>query len=114
MTENLGQEGNSTKLLYTKERLSPNTWVPLGAVVAIVLSLVGGTWFVAQRWAILETTLNHLDNRLNNVDNRLNNIESQLELLRGSHSQLWSAKDFSVWVERFQEMNPEIRVPRVQ
>lgn len=110
MTDTKGQKDESTKL-QQRERLSPNTWVPLGAVVAIVLSLVTGTWYVSQRWAILETTLRLMDTRFLAIEAQLSDIKAQLN--QGSDDR-WRRVDMRSWGERLGELNPDLKIPRVQ
>lgn len=89
-----------------RESLSPNTWVPLGAVVGVILSLVGGTWYLSRSWAELEIRLIRLDTRLNTIEGSVFRIETSVD-------DRWRGRDMSLWVERLQELNPEIKVPRV-
>lgn len=74
--------------------LDRDTLLPLGAVVAAVIMLMGG--------------YNYLETRFNSIDRRLERMEeTEARVSEGR----WTRTDQQLWVERLRRLNPNLTLP---
>ena len=74
-------------------RLDKATLIPIGAVVGVVVTLMG--------------TYGYLESRFDKLDRRLEKIEIR-------ESDRWSVTQQKLWVERLRGSNPTLKIPEAE
>lgn len=82
-------------------RLGPNTLVPLGAVVAVILSAAAGAVWV-------NNVFMELRHQLEQVRFELADMK---ETVGRQMDDRWRARDMQSWAKLLQAQNPELKVP---
>lgn len=86
-------------------RITPGTWVPLGAVLACALTVFGGGLSAHAYWTgKLEAISAEISAMRLDLGRRLERIEER-------SGDRWTLTDMTLWVERLRQRNPELQIP---
>lgn len=92
----------------TKSFLTQQTLVPLGLLVAVVLTAVGGTWTLARVFADMES---NQALRFQRLELKLDSLE---QAVSSAHNDKWTRTDMRSWVDALQARNSSISVPDIK
>ncbi len=84
------------------ERLSSQTWIPIGVAVAAVVAFAGGAVWINSKLQLLE-----FSNR--ELQLTMESMQSEIRTLRDR----WTGRDMSQWVEILQARNPTLAIPSI-
>ena len=91
--------------------LDRGTLVPLGLLIAVVLSAIGGTWQVG---SVMSTFSGQLADQRHEFSLRFQSLEIQLKQLQASTvTDRWHRSDMREWSSLLQSQNPDLQVPKV-
>ena len=79
--------------------IGPQSWVPLGAVAAAFLALLG-----VKSW---------LDSQFADLRTQMLSLQQDVKEVRGAVADRWTGSDMALWVERMARANPGLQVPPV-
>lgn len=70
--------------------IGPNTLIPLGLAAALVVSIIGGVFW---------------------LDSRFDNLEARMEQIERNVGGRWTGNNMKLWSEMMQRQNPESKIP---
>tara|TARA_R110000782_G_scaffold184388_2_gene274657 strand:- start:19741 stop:20022 length:282 start_codon:yes stop_codon:yes gene_type:complete len=87
-----------------QSKLSKSTLVPLGAAVAIALSLL---WFGVS----VGQTMSNQSNAIGNLTEAVSNLDTAIGTMNSTG---WTKQDMELWVRLFKLSSPDIAIPEVE
>lgn len=105
----------------TENRLSHNTYVPIGASVACVIAVLSlHIWMNDQFSGLgekIDTKFNVLNQKILEIEKTQSDrgfeIRQKLADLDRQFHHRWSSLDMQEWAIKFRELNPESKIPPV-
>lgn len=98
-----------------KSYFTPQTMVPVGLLVAVLLTAVGGTWQLGRTMGEFREDLVGRDHAM---DLRFQRLEIKIEQLErtvsDTASDRWTITNMRSWVDSFKVRNPQIVVPDIK
>jgi len=78
-------------------QINRSTLVPIGAVVSLVIILVGAWGF--------------LDSRFTTIDRALDKQDRRLERLEEKTGDRWTSTEMKLWGAQLKNLNPDMKIP---